>query len=130
MTQLTLEKPGDHHFVRSVDEEGIRIGDTLYTDGLLLSATTLQEDWGPAELEALSDTDLESVLALKPEVILLGTGRTQQFLHPSRLAPCYRAGVGIELMTTDAACRTFNVLASEGRQVVAALLPIADSARG
>lgn len=130
MTQLTLEKPGDHHFVRSVSEEGIRIGDTLYTEGILLSATTLQEQWGPAQLDALSDTDLESVLQLKPEVILLGTGGIQQFLHPSRLAPCHRAGVGIELMTTDAACRTFNVLASEGRHVVAALLPVTASTQG
>lgn len=124
MTQLTLEQPGDHLFVRSVSEDGIRIGDTLYTGGLLLSATSLQENWGPAELEALCEADLEPVLELNPEVILLGTGAEQQFLHPSKLAPCYRASVGIELMTTDAACRTFNVLASEGRRVVAALMAI------
>lgn len=124
MTQLTLEKPGDHLFIRSVSEAGIRIGDKLYPCGLLLSARSLQEDWGPQQLDELTDAHLEPILALDPEVILLGTGATQQFLHPSRLAPCHRARVGIELMTTEAACRTFNLLASEGRQVVAALLPL------
>ena len=124
MTQLTLEKPGDHHFVRSVSEAGIRIADTTYTSGLLLSASLVQENWGPKELEGLKEEDLAQILALKPAVILLGTGARQQFLHPSRLAPCYRSGVGIELMTTEAACRTFNVLASEGRKVVAGMLPI------
>jgi uncharacterized protein len=63
------------------------------------------------------------VLALEPEVVLLGTGARQQFLHPSRLAPIYRAGVGVEIMTTAAACRTFNILVAEERRVVAALLP-------
>ncbi len=124
MTQLTLEKPGDHLFVRSVSDAGIRVGQQLYTGGLLLSAQSLQENWGPSQLDELRDEDLEPVIALDPEVILLGTGATQQFLHPSRLAPCHRARIGIELMTTEAACRTFNVLVSEGRQVVAALLPI------
>lgn len=124
MSQLTLEKPGDHHFVRSVSEAGIRIGNNVYTGGLLLSADHLQENWGPDTLEALCNDDLAGILALEPEVILLGTGAKQQFLHPAKLAPCHRAGVGIEQMTTEAACRTFNVLVSEGRRVVAALLPV------
>lgn len=124
MSQLTLEKPGDHYFVRSVSAAGIRIGKNVYPGGLLLSADQLQENWGPDTLDGLSDDDLAEILALEPEVILLGTGARQQFLHPSRLAPCHRAGIGIEQMTTEAACRTFNVLVSEGRQVVAALLPV------
>jgi uncharacterized protein len=125
MSQLTLEQPGNHNHVRSVGENGIRIGDQRYRGNLLLSANDLQEDWGPLQLEDIEDVHFEPILALQPEVVLLGTGARQQFLHPSRLAPCHRAGVGIELMTTEAACRTFNVLVAEGRRVVAALLPLA-----
>ena len=70
------------------------------------------------------ETHLEALLALEPEVVLLGTGARQVFLPPRQLAPFYRKAVGVELMTTDAACRTFNVLAAEERRVVAGLLPI------
>ena len=126
MTQLTLDRPGNYHHVRSVGPEGIRIGEDTHGEALILSAETLITDWPPQRLEAVEENHWEAVLALKPEVVLVGTGKTQHFPHPSLLAPFYRAGVGIEVMTTEAACRTFNVLASEDRRVVAALLPIAD----
>jgi len=124
VTQLTLEQPGDHHFIRSVSADGVLVGETHYRGNLLIAAATLEEDWGPASLDAIEDKDFEPILALDPEVVLLGTGANQQFLPPAKLAPCHRAGVGVELMTTDAACRTFNVLATEGRRVVAALFPV------
>ncbi len=124
MSQLTLERPGRHHFVRSAGPEGIRIGDVLYTGALVIGAQTLLDDWPPTDVDSLRDEHFEPVLELDPEVVLLGTGAQQEILHPSRLAPCYRRGVGIEVMTTEAACRTFNVLAMEERRVVAALLPL------
>ena len=65
-----------------------------------------------------------SIFDLQPEVILIGTGNTQIFLPPATQVHFFRRNFGFEVMTTDAACRTFNVLAAEGRQVVAALLPL------
>ena len=123
-SQLSLDPPGEHLFIRAVSADGVRIGDTLYTGALAIAAETLIENWGPCRLEDLEEAHLEAILGLDPEVVLLGTGARQAFLPPAQLAPFYRRGVGIELMTTDAACRTFNILASEGRRVVAALLPI------
>lgn len=122
-SQLSLDPPGPHHFIRAVSEAGVRIGESTYT-GALVVAPDVIDDWTPARLEELEDDHLEPLFALEPEVVLLGTGAKQAFLPPARLAPFYRRGVGIECMTTEAACRTFNVLASEGRRVVAALLPI------
>jgi uncharacterized protein len=61
---------------------------------------------------------------LKPEIVLIGTGSKQIFLPPELMMFFYSRNTGFEVMTTDAACRTFNVLASEGRKVVAALLPV------
>lgn len=121
-SQLSLDPQGRNH-IRSVSDEGVRIGDSVYPGPLIVAAEAIIDDWPPARLEDLEDEHLGVVLALEPEVVLLGTGATQQFLHPSRLAPIYRAGIGVEIMTTAAACRTYNILAAEERRVVAALLP-------
>ena len=60
-----------------------------------------------------------------PEVMLVGTGAKQRFLHPSVVAPLTRLGIGVEVMDTQAAARTYNILMSEGRRVVVALMPMA-----
>ena len=60
----------------------------------------------------------------KPEVVLLGTGARLRFPPAAVLAPLTRAGIGVEVMDTAAACRTYNILAGDGRRVVAALLMI------
>ena len=68
---------------------------------------------------SLAVGDLEPLLALQPEVILLGSGAAQVFPPAATLAACLGRGIGIEVMTNAAAARTFNVLAGEGRRVVA-----------
>ena len=62
------------------------------------------------------------MLALQPEVVVLGTGARQVFPPASVLAACLSRGIGIEVMANPAAARTFHVLAGEGRKVVAALI--------
>ena len=62
------------------------------------------------------------LLATSPEIVLLGTGATQRFPHPKLTAPLLRARVGLEVMDTRAACRTYNILVAEGRSVTAALI--------
>ena len=66
---------------------------------------------------------MESILALAPEIVLLGTGPKQQLPDPQTLVAFNRAGIGFETMDTAAACRTYNILMAEGRRVVAALSP-------
>jgi len=121
--ELSLERPGDHLFVRSVSESGIRVGERTYETSLILSARDLITDW-PVALPADLDEDrIEPIFGLEPEVVLLGTGALQVFPDPQLMMCFHRRGVGIEVMTTAAACRTFNVLVSERRNAVAALLP-------
>jgi uncharacterized protein len=67
----------------------------------------------------MTPADLEPLLALEPELVLLGSGATQAFPPPAAMAACLSRGIGLETMTNAAAARTFNVLASEGRRVVA-----------
>lgn len=125
MVDLTLEQPGDHHFVRSMSEQGIRIGETTYRQALIVTASELIADWQPQRMDQLSAAHLDVIIALEPEVVLLGTGAQQVFLQPRDMYRFYEKGIGIEVMNTEAACRTFNVLVTEGRKVAAGLLPIA-----
>jgi uncharacterized protein len=78
--------------------------------------------WPVSSFEAIRIEDLTSLLNLRPEVILLGTGSRQRFLHPRLTRPLLDARVGVEMMDTQAACRTYNILMAEGRRVVAAFL--------
>ena len=81
---------------------------------------------GMAARIGMTPADFEAMLALTPEVVLLGTGSRQRFAHP-RLHACLSAArIGLECMDTGAACRTYNILMAEGRRVLAALIPPAD----
>ena len=62
------------------------------------------------------------MLALEPEILLLGTGNRMQFPDPKLLVRVHEAAIGLEVMDTQAVCRTYNILASEGREVAAAIL--------
>jgi uncharacterized protein len=100
----------------------IRIGATEYRENLVLTSETVATGWAPSGFEGLTDDDFARLLAQKPEVVLFGAGATIRFPHPRLTRALTDAGVGIEVMDTPAACRTFNILAAEGRSVVAALL--------
>lgn len=120
---LSLDLPGNHHFVRSVDERGIRIGDEFFTSAVLVSADRVLPGWPPLEVSGLLEAHLEAIFNFEPEVVLLGTGAKQVFLSPAMMMNFYDRGIGVEVMTTEAACRTFNILVTDGRNVVAALMP-------
>ncbi len=121
---LTLQSPGDHLFIRAISDHGIRIVDEWYSGPLILSADNLNTDWAVTRIEDISEPLLEPVFELAPDVVLLGTGARQRFLPAELMMAFYRRGIGAEVMTTPAACRTFNVLVSEERRVVAALMPL------
>lgn len=79
-------------------------------------------DWPVDRFEALSAAHFEAIAALKPELVIFGSGARIRFAKPALLRPLIDARIGVETMDTPAACRTYNVLLAEGRSVVAALL--------
>jgi uncharacterized protein len=79
-------------------------------------------DWPPASFEALAEAHFALIAELRPEIVLLGTGARLRFPHPRLTASLARAGIGLEVMDVQAACRTYNILMAEERVVVAALL--------
>jgi len=121
--ELTLQKPGDHYFIRSVTDQGIQVVDDHYTGPVIISASRLITDWPVESVDQLDEPQLERIFQLTPEIVLIGTGSKQELLPPRLLMCFYSRNIGVEIMTTDAACRTFNVLISESRNAVAALLP-------
>jgi len=120
--KLTDEKIAGIHLIRSYAPGEVRIGDAVIRSSCLVKADRLVSDWRPQTVAELSVADLEAVLAMKPELVVLGSGPRQQFPAPEILGAVLSRGVGCEVMDTGAACRTYNILASEGRTVVAALM--------
>jgi uncharacterized protein len=109
------------NLIRSFADDQVLVGHTFFREPVIVSMDSIIADWAPPPVESLSLADLRAALDLEPEVILLGTGPTQRRPPAAATAAVLRLGVGIEVMNTAAACRTYNVLASEYRRVVAAL---------
>ncbi|WP_462320510.1 Mth938-like domain-containing protein [Halochromatium sp.] len=100
----------------------VRIQGRHYSGTLALTAGRVLTDWGPAQFEQLEPMHFEAIAELAPQVVVLGTGARQRFPDPALYASLLAQGIGIEIMDTGAACRTYNILAGEGRRVVAALI--------
>ena len=120
--QLTLERPGDTYTLRGADGESALVNNRRLVASFIVSPTTLIEDWPAVAAGLLTPELMQPLLALGPDVIIIGTGARQAFAPALTQAHCLRAGVGLELMTNAAAARTFNVLAGEGRNFVAAFI--------
>lgn len=119
--KLTDDKIAGINLIRSYAPGEVRIGETVIRSSCLVSSDQLQ-DWRPQTVADLSVADFDAVLAMKPELVVIGSGPRQQFPAPEILGSVLAKGIGCEVMDTGAACRTYNILASEGRTVVAALL--------
>jgi uncharacterized protein len=103
----------------------IQVGDTVYHSSILLGPQQIVPNWPPICVAELTEAHLNQALALDPDVLLLGTGATQVFPDPVLYASLIARRIGVEVMNTPAACRTYNILVAEGRSVVAALMMIA-----
>lgn len=120
--QLNLERPDYAWFLRGVDGRQALVNDRILTRSFVIAPDTLVEDWRPHEAGSMVPTDLEPLLALQPEVIVLGTGEVQRFPPAAVIGASLSRGIGIEVMANAAAARTYSVLAGEGRRVVAGFM--------
>ncbi|MDT8992123.1 Mth938-like domain-containing protein [Curvibacter sp. APW13] len=108
--------------IHSYGEGWIRINGERYNNSLLLSSTEGVLAWDCPSFEDLSETHFSELKRFQPELVLFGSGNRLRFPHPRWLQGLYAQRIGVETMDTSAACRTFNFLVGEGRNVVAALL--------
>lgn len=119
--KLTLEARPEGNLIRSYSPTEVRVGERRLHCSCIITADTLIADWEPASFAELSAAHLEKVFALRPEVVLLGTGPVHRFAPQPIRAVFAERKVGLETMDLGAACRTFNVLTQEERRVAAAL---------
>lgn len=119
--KFTLEGGSRANLVRGYSPHEIRIGDQHLTASCIVSAESLIADWEPRSFAELQPVHLEKILALQPEVVLLGTGPTQRFPPAGIRVALTARGIGLEVMDLGAACRTFNILVQEERRVAAGL---------
>ena len=100
----------------------VEVNRKRYASSLVVSGDRVIVDWPAASVEAITADHLAAIVELKPEIAIIGSGATFRFPDPARLAPLHQARIGVEVMDTQAACRTYNILLGEGRNVVAAVI--------
>ena len=99
----------------------VAVNRVRYESSIVVTPTSVTT-WSVSGFEALRMEDFAAVLALQPEVVIFGTGRAMRFPDPALAVELAAAGIGFEVMDSGAACRTYNILAAEGRRVAAAIL--------
>lgn len=119
---LLEQRPEGILSVRWVRPDRIAVESRELDRSFVLAPDRIVEHWPPGSVEQIDDAALDVIASLGPQVVLLGTGPSQRFLPPIRQAALLRRGIGVESMDNAAAARTYNLLAQEGRRVVAAFL--------
>lgn len=100
----------------------ITINEQVIETSAIVTPDKLLPDWPPRHFEELERAHMDAIIALTPEIALLGTGQRQYFPARNVILSLLEQGIGIEVMDTPSACRTYNILMAEGRQVAAALI--------
>ncbi|PPC96163.1 Mth938-like domain-containing protein [Methylotenera mobilis] len=120
--KLHLTTAENNNLITAYSESYIEINKQRYAQNLIVMPESITLDWNAENVSTLNNDHFQEISKLKPEVVLLGTGKTHLFLHPKNYQILTENVIALECMTTAAACRTYNILMSEGRVVAAALI--------
>ena len=110
------------YVITAYDNDAISINGKAFSQSLIIAGTQLNESWGIEAIEGLASDHIDQVLAFAPELIIIGTGNKLIFPAVETYSAIIERGIGVDFMDTHAACRTYNILMSEGRDVVAGLI--------
>ena len=122
MTSLELDENKSTYQIRAYRPGTLQINEKTLTQSVIITPTQLIENWAPQTSAELTADSLKPILALKPTILLIGTGSTHVFISPAIYGDLINQGIGVEVMDTSAACRTYNALSAEDREVAAALI--------
>ena len=120
--KLHLTQADGKQLITGYSKDWISINNLIYPQSLVVLPDELLLDWSASDFDSLNQANFECLLAHQPEVVLLGTGSTHRFIRPHLIQALTESNIPVECMTTDAACRTYNILMAEGRKVAAALI--------
>jgi uncharacterized protein len=118
--------PTDQYSIESYQHGVITINNYQYKTSLIISPTKLITNWPPVRFSDLATQHIYQITSLQPEIIILGTGSRLHFPAPELIEDIFKQDIGFEVMDTGAACRCYNLLVSEARNVAAGLLMIRD----
>ncbi|MCG8015286.1 MAG: Mth938-like domain-containing protein [Candidatus Thiodiazotropha sp. 'RUGA'] len=122
--KFILDDNNSGHAIQNYGALEITISGKVYRENLVVMPDKIIPDWRPVRFEELKQEDFAHLASLTPEIVVLGTGTKQHFPDHQLIRPLLENQIGLEVMATDAACRTYNILMSEGRRVAAALMMI------
>lgn len=108
--------------VTSYEDNGVEINLIPFSNSLIVLPEIAPAAWPVTSFDALTVEHFEQINAISPDVVILGTGKRQRFVHPRLTAPLTARRIGVECMDNQAACRTYNILMTEGRKVALALI--------
>ncbi len=120
--KLQAESAEGVNLIRAFEPGRIVVNADTYAHSVIVPPTGAVQAWACLKVEDLTLADFEQLAQARPEVVILGSGTTLRFPSPALLRPLMAARIGLETMDTAAACRTYNILVAEGRQVFAALI--------
>lgn len=120
--KMALDTASGVNVVRSYEPGAVEIGNRRFTASLLVLPDLIHTDWPPTAASELQPRHFRALLDNSPEVLILGTGDTQDFPEPSVFVTLMDMAIGFEVMNNAAACRTYNILLSEGRRAALALM--------
>lgn len=120
--ELTQDRAEGYFFIRAVGEQSVIVIDRELDASFLIAPDRVVEGWLPRTIEDLDAAAVQAIVDLQPELVILGSGREQKFPDQGILLPLLRQSIGVEVMHNAAAGRTYNLLAGEGRRVVAAFI--------
>ena len=119
--KLSQNNRSEQYTIRAYTDTSISINEDIYTQPLVITAEKLLSNWSAPSFSELDSAHFSELKGLDIEILLLGTGVQQRFPPARLLVELHKQGIGIEVMTTPAACRTYNILLADGRAVAAAL---------
>lgn len=120
--KLSEDYTDGSYVIRAYTNSAVTINNHEYHNSLLVANHTLQPDWPVQQIDQITPQHWQQILELQPQVIIIGTGERIHFPHPSTYAAVIERGIGVEFMDSMAACRTYNILLSEDRSVVAGII--------
>jgi uncharacterized protein len=120
--KMALDDVSGVNVIRSYADGRVQVRERAYTTSVVVLPSEVFPGWGPRSVRELRTGDLEPILEHRPEVLIVGTGETQEFPDPAIFTRLMTLGIGFEIMDNAAACRTFNVLLAEDRRVALALM--------
>jgi uncharacterized protein len=120
--KLHLASASDQNRFTGYGDGYVAVNNQRYEYSIVVTPGAIHDNWRVPDVETIDSVQLDFLVALSPEILLLGTGARQRFPRPALMKNLMLARIGLEVMDTPAACRTYNILSAEGRNVVAAVL--------